>query len=481
MLNSSRRYDVIIIGAGLEGLLCAALLAKRGKRVVVLEEAPTAGGASLQIAKNGYTFIKGPTLFLGFERDGLYDRLFTELGLSLALLKREGVIFQKSQPPLQIILPDHRLDYFTEPGELMEELKREFPDQVQELRSFWDEMERWEQIIRPRMHQAQRTKPASMQGWIHEFRERMRYLSAVRTQRKRPALEFVRQHRLDPQIQRGLELLLLIFIGKAMDEATGLDLVHLLGLIQREMITLGGGIPRLAALLVKVIRENQGEVVYGQPAGELIIQHRSTDGVRTIDGEAIHGTSTILNLPWHSAAGGPSGRKEFTLYFGIADNVLPPPMKSHLLFLQSYERPSIDDNFLYVRLNSSADEGAAPKGQRALQVIGYLAETDLPRREVLQGLVKSVTAHLTWLIPFSDGALTYLGDDLGETEATTRIPLKLAEQLQRTRRVMRDGACYYTTSLKNLYLLPDLGRRPVAALESARSAIELADQVAKNV
>ncbi|MBI3597083.1 MAG: NAD(P)/FAD-dependent oxidoreductase [Nitrospirae bacterium] len=480
MLNTSRRYDVIVIGAGLEGLLCAALLAKRGKQVVVLEEAPTAGGASFRLSKAGYTFIKGPTLFLGFERDGLYDRLFTELGLSLSLLKRESVLFRKTQPPLQIVLPDHRLDCYTEPGELAEELRREFPDQVQELKSLWSEMDRCEEIIRPRMHQAQRTNPSTAREWIKEFQERMRYSSAVRTLRRQRADDFLRPHRLEPEIQRGLELLLLIFNGRTMEEASGLDLIHLLGLLQREMITVSGGIPRLSELLVKVIQEHHGDVVYRQQAAEIILRHRSPDGIRTVDGETVHGTSVILNLPWPSVSVPSAFQREFTLYFGVAGKAVPLPMKEHLLFLHSYQQPSLPDNFLYLQMNSAQEEGAAPKGQRALQVIGYLPETDRPRREVLQTLVQSVTAHLTWLMPFSNGVLTFLGDDLGETEAATRIPIKLAEQVRTTRRVSRDGGSYDLTSLKNLYLIPDLGRRPVAALESARSAVELANLVAKN-
>jgi phytoene dehydrogenase-like protein len=480
MLNTSRRYDVIVIGAGLEGLLCAALLAKRGKQVVVLEEAPTAGGASLRLSKAGYTFIKGPTLFLGFERDGLYDRLFTELGLSLSLLKRESILFRKTQPPLQIVLPDHRLDCYTESGELAEEFRREFPDQVQELKSLWSEMDRCEAIIRPRMHQAQRANPSTARERINEFQDRMRYSSAVRALRRQRADDFLQPHRLGREIQRGLELILLIFTGRTLEEASGLDLIHLLGLLQREMITISGGIPRLCELLVKVIQEHHGDVVYRQQAAEVIVRHRSPDGVRTVSGETVHGTSVILNLPFTSASAPSAFQREFALYFGVGEKALPPPMKEHLLFLHSYQQPSLSDNFLYLQLNSAQEEWAAPKGQRALQVIGYLPETDRPRHEVLQTLVPLVTAHLTWLMPFSDGLLTFLGNDLGETEAATRIPIKLAEQIRTTRRVSRDGGDYDMTSLKNLYLIPDLGRRPVAALESARSAVELANRVAKN-
>ena len=188
----------------------------------------------------------------------------------------------------------------------------------------------------------------------------------------------------------------------------------------------------------------------------------------------------ILNLPWPSASAPSAFQREFALYFGVVGKAVPPPMKEHLLFLYTYRQPSQSDNFLYLQMNSAQEDSAAPKGQRALQVIGYLPETDRPRQEVLKTLVPSVTAHLTWLMPFSNGLLTFLGDDLGETEAATRIPIKLAEQIRTSRRVARDGGCYELTSLRNLYLIPDLGRRPVAPLESARSAVELVNRVAKN-
>ena len=41
------RYDAIIIGAGHNGLVCAALLAKAGRSVLVLEANEVVGGASI--------------------------------------------------------------------------------------------------------------------------------------------------------------------------------------------------------------------------------------------------------------------------------------------------------------------------------------------------------------------------------------------------------------------------------------------------
>src|SRR3979490_2189304 len=41
------KYDVIIIGAGHNGLVCAAYLARAGKRVLVLERRECVGGAAV--------------------------------------------------------------------------------------------------------------------------------------------------------------------------------------------------------------------------------------------------------------------------------------------------------------------------------------------------------------------------------------------------------------------------------------------------
>ena len=57
--------EVIVIGSGVGGLCCAGLLAKAGKKVLILEAHSKPGGAAHSFEKNGYKFESGPSLWSG--------------------------------------------------------------------------------------------------------------------------------------------------------------------------------------------------------------------------------------------------------------------------------------------------------------------------------------------------------------------------------------------------------------------------------
>ena len=57
--------EVIVIGSGIGGLCCAGLLAKAGKKVLIVEAHSKPGGAAHSFTKNGYKFESGPSLWSG--------------------------------------------------------------------------------------------------------------------------------------------------------------------------------------------------------------------------------------------------------------------------------------------------------------------------------------------------------------------------------------------------------------------------------
>ena len=59
--------EVVVIGSGIGGLSCAALLARYGIDVTVVESHSIAGGAAHAFERNGYKFESGLSLYSGLS------------------------------------------------------------------------------------------------------------------------------------------------------------------------------------------------------------------------------------------------------------------------------------------------------------------------------------------------------------------------------------------------------------------------------
>jgi phytoene dehydrogenase-like protein len=73
-------YEVVVIGAGIGGLTAAAVLAKCGINVCLLERQSYTGGCAATVYHGRQQFEPTHGLYCGWDPGGVYDRLFTQLG-----------------------------------------------------------------------------------------------------------------------------------------------------------------------------------------------------------------------------------------------------------------------------------------------------------------------------------------------------------------------------------------------------------------
>jgi phytoene dehydrogenase-like protein len=80
-LQNNKTFDAIIIGAGLGGLLSAAELLRRGKRVVVLERLPHSGGRFTAKTFQGVQVSTGAVHMVPFGSSGVLSQMLARLAV----------------------------------------------------------------------------------------------------------------------------------------------------------------------------------------------------------------------------------------------------------------------------------------------------------------------------------------------------------------------------------------------------------------
>ncbi|MFM7636075.1 MAG: C-3',4' desaturase CrtD [Cyanobacteriota bacterium] len=116
------RPEVVVIGAGIAGLTAAALLARAGKQVLLLEAHHQSGGCAGTFRRGPYTFDVGATQVAGLEPGGSHARLFAHLEVeppeATALDPGCVVHLGDGSPPIRL---------WRDPGRWTGERERQFP------------------------------------------------------------------------------------------------------------------------------------------------------------------------------------------------------------------------------------------------------------------------------------------------------------------------------------------------------------------
>src|SRR4030043_188613 len=131
-----KRYDVIIIGAGMGGLTCGTLLAKEGLRVLICEQSSNPGGYCVNFKRNGFTFAPAIHYFNEFWPNSQMQGAFQTLGLP------PEIEFCPQAPQRRIITPHFHLTLSTDIDRFERDLIHLFPKERLSIHAYMGELKR---------------------------------------------------------------------------------------------------------------------------------------------------------------------------------------------------------------------------------------------------------------------------------------------------------------------------------------------------
>jgi phytoene dehydrogenase-like protein len=275
--------DVIVIGAGLGGLMAAAKLARRGRKVLLVEKKFLPGGTSYVFRRGGYSFPMGP---LSFSFPGRVHDFLEEAGAAeMVSFRRNG--FELRTPSLDVMMSQSLPDMESSLAGLFPEEKAglgEFFRQLGEAISVSKDMDLWHPDFRPCQWSSDSGAGSGAEARATEVRR----LSGI------PAALL-----LGRLIANGPLRNFLGSMGTSPPEMSMLNLALMWNVMAEEGIWFPScGVHGIADLLRRKVRDHGGEVRLSEPVRRIIVRDGRAAGVRTADGRAIESRWVISNADY---------------------------------------------------------------------------------------------------------------------------------------------------------------------------------------
>ncbi len=125
-------YDVVIIGAGISGLVCGCYLAKAGMKVLIAEQHYKPGGYCTSFKRQGFTFDAAAHSFGSFRKSGNMYKVFKDLYLDKKLP------IHRYDPSDIIISPEYKISFFADSNKTVQDLQKSFPHEAEKINKFID-------------------------------------------------------------------------------------------------------------------------------------------------------------------------------------------------------------------------------------------------------------------------------------------------------------------------------------------------------
>lgn len=281
---AQRQDPVVIIGAGIGGLVSAALLSARGLPVTVVERAAHGGGKARQLPVDGTMVDAGPTVF---TMRSVIDAIFAEAG---AASDDHLVLHRATRLARHAWGPGERLDLYADFEQSCAAIGDFAGAQAQQgYRSFAAEAKRIHDILDRSFLQNSKVYPPGLMWRIGLWR--VGALLAIRPYES--LWKVLGEHFTDLRL-RQLFGRYTTYCGSSPFE-TPATLMLIAHAEAQGVWEIDGGISALAAALERVARANDAQFLYGDGAAQILTERGRVAAVRLDSGERLAAGKVIFN------------------------------------------------------------------------------------------------------------------------------------------------------------------------------------------
>jgi len=409
-------YDTIVIGNDVSSLVAATLMAHHGGKTVLLSE----GDNQYVYTESGYTFPIDPFPLTGFGPEQICTRLFSSLGAQCEEIPDPRLL----NPCFQIILPNHRIDFFHDKERLLKEMQREFAGHTENIRRMYMSVSKIDDFFEQWIRKNPYFYPCNFKELIAclknipgLIKEKLRLSKTLHTIKKNPTL------------YRVFETQMALFSNYIQDAKIHSNILtaHTLSVPFRGIYYHPHGKESLMRSLRSMFIKFGGHLINNCSVNNVSMQREINVDIDSYDRmSTIRGRYLITSTKWEKFASlllnnrkfGRLKRKlkslharyyPFTLYMGVHEKCIPEMMASYSVILGNNGNAKLYSNIVFLESSFCGETERAPSGKRALSATVFLKESPLTLTdEEFDDISSLIFNSLDIVLPFLKDNIDYI-------------------------------------------------------------------------